>query len=73
MSKYPEEIVEESRPRIELKGIEANNIFINIKNISDFIYHNRRKKTEKVLKSYEYLSKLFKIDSEFISDVSYNY
>ena len=65
MSKYPEDVVvEESRPRVELKGIEANNIFINIKNISDFIYHNRRKKTEKVLKSYEYLSKLFKIDNE---------
>lgn len=59
-----EEIVTPVVERQEIKGIEYNNIFLSVKEIVNFISKGLKKRTIKVTKAFEFLSKTFKIKDE---------
>lgn len=59
-----EEIVEPAVEQQEIKGIEYNNIFISVKEIVNFVSKGLKKRTIKVTKAFEFLSKTFEIENE---------
>ena len=64
MAKIEEEIVVPVAEQQEIKGIEYNNIFLSVKEIVNFVSKGLKKRTIKVTKAFEFLSKTFKIKDE---------